>query len=71
MSATTFDPDTYRGWGVRQYNWEFSGSVQHELVKQVSVDVGYFRRIYGNLQVDLQPRPAGLGVRFVHRDGAH
>jgi carboxypeptidase family protein len=51
VSAATFDPATYQGWGVRQYNWEFSGSVQHELMKQVSVDVGYFRRIYGSLQV--------------------
>lgn len=51
VSAATFDPGTYQGWGVRQYNWEFSGSVQHELMKQVSVDVGYFRRIYGNLAV--------------------
>src|SRR5262249_7073295 len=42
-SAGTFDPSTYQGWGVRQYNWEFSGAVQHELIKQVSVDVGYFR----------------------------
>ena len=50
-SATTFDPATYPGWGVHQYSWEFSGSVQHELVPRVSLDVGYFRRIYGNLQV--------------------
>jgi hypothetical protein len=48
-SAITLDPSIYDGWGVRQYNWEFSGSVQHELLEQVSVDVGYFRRIYGNL----------------------
>ncbi len=50
-SAAAYDPATYQGWGVRQYNWEFSGSVQHELVNRVSLDVGYFRRIYGNLQV--------------------
>jgi hypothetical protein len=47
-SAATYDPATYAGWGVRQYNWEFSGSVQHELVRNVSLDVGYFRRIFGN-----------------------
>jgi hypothetical protein len=52
VSAATYDPATYQGWGVRQYNWEFSGSVQHEVIPQVSVDVGYFRRIYGNLQVN-------------------
>lgn len=49
VSATTLDPSIYSGWGVRQYNWEFSGAIQHELVEQVSIDVGYFRRIYGNL----------------------
>jgi hypothetical protein len=52
VSATTYDLATYQGWGARQYNWEFSGVVQHALMKQVSVDVGYFRRIYGNLQVN-------------------
>jgi hypothetical protein len=45
------DPATYRGWGTRAYNWEFSTSVQHEIVPRVSVEVGYFRRIFGNFTV--------------------
>src|SRR5262249_31622471 len=39
------------GWGVRPYNWEFSTSVQHEIVPRASVTVGYYRRIYGNFMV--------------------
>jgi hypothetical protein len=46
-----WDPKTLRGWGVRGYNWEFSAGVQREIVPQVSVDVSYFRRSYGNLTV--------------------
>ena len=48
VPATAFDPNVLRGWGVRTYNWEFSTSVQHEILPRVSVDVGYFRRWYGN-----------------------
>jgi hypothetical protein len=49
--STTYDPELLRGWGKRAYNWEFSGSVQHELMTRVSVNGGYFRRWYGNFTV--------------------
>ena len=48
VPSTTYNPDILRGWGKRGYNWETSVSVQHELLPEVSVDVGYFRRWYGN-----------------------
>ena len=40
------DPDLLRG-----YNWEYSVSVQHELVPRLSVTAGYYRRQFYNLQV--------------------
>jgi len=49
--AATFSKDLMTGWGHRPYNWEFSTSVQHEIVPRVALDVGYFRRIYGNFRV--------------------
>jgi hypothetical protein len=48
IPSTTYDPDILRGWGKRGYNWESSVSIQHELMSNVSVDAGYFRRWYGN-----------------------
>ncbi len=50
--ATTYDPKIMNGWGVRPYNWEFSASVQQEVMPRVSVSASYFRRIRGNFWVE-------------------
>jgi hypothetical protein len=50
--ATSADaPAIVRGWDKRQKNWEFSASVQHELVPRVGIQAGFFRRWFGNFQV--------------------
>jgi hypothetical protein len=47
--STTLDPAIFNGWGSRGYNWEFSASVQHEVIPRVSAEVGFFSRSFGNL----------------------
>ena len=49
--TTRYDPAVSDGWGKRQYNWEYSVSVQHELLPRVSLDAGYYRRVFGNFTV--------------------
>jgi hypothetical protein len=49
--TTFYDPRMLEGWGVRGWNWEFSGGVQHEIIPRLSASVAYFRRIYGNFNV--------------------
>ena len=49
--GSTYDPDLMRGWSKRGFNWEFAAGVQRELMPRVAVDVGYFRRWFGNFQV--------------------
>jgi outer membrane receptor protein involved in Fe transport len=46
-----YDEDMLKGWGKRGFDWEFSAGVQRELLQGVSLDVAYFRRIFGNFQV--------------------
>jgi hypothetical protein len=51
VPGATFDPILMTGYGNREANWEFSAGVQHEVMPRVSVDVGYFRRIWANFRV--------------------
>ena len=48
--AQSFSTDLLSGFGNREANWEYSVGIQHELFTGVSVDVGYFRRDWQNLQ---------------------
>jgi hypothetical protein len=60
-SGTVADHDAVKGFGNRGYNWEFSTSIQQELIPgRVAADVGFFRRWYGNFTVtdDLNVTPA-------------
>jgi hypothetical protein len=47
----TYDPDVLNGWGKRQFNWEFTGTIQHEILPRLGIEVQYARRWYGNLRV--------------------
>jgi hypothetical protein len=49
-SAAQFNNDTRFGYGNRAYDWEFSTSVVHQLTSRVGLDVGYYRRWFGNFQ---------------------
>ena len=39
------------GWGKRNWDWQFSAGVQHEIAPQVAVDVSYSRRSWSNFFV--------------------
>jgi Carboxypeptidase regulatory-like domain len=60
--STSFDPDILSGWGIRPYDWNFGFQVQQQVLPRVSVDVGYFRRIFGNFFTTKNLALAPLGV---------
>jgi Carboxypeptidase regulatory-like domain len=49
--GVSYDPETLKGWNKRDYNWQFSAGVQHELLPRTSVEVSYFRTWFGNFIV--------------------
>jgi hypothetical protein len=50
-TATRFDKEVLEGWGVRPYNWSVGAGIQRQLTRGTSIDIGYFRRWYGNFTV--------------------
>src|SRR5262249_56944499 len=49
--TTRFDPDLVNGWQKRDYNWQTSVSIDHELRPGVGLSAGYFRTWFGNFTV--------------------
>jgi hypothetical protein len=58
--ATQYADDVLRGFGVRNWAWDFSTEVQQQLHSGVSVTAGYYRNWAGNFRVtdNLEVMPA-------------
>jgi hypothetical protein len=54
--TTTVNPDVLEGWGKRNWDWQFSAGIQHEVLPRVSLDVSYSRRWWGNFFVNTHNR---------------
>ena len=50
-SLLSVDPAVTDGWNTREYSWDLNLAVVQEIFPRVSVEVGYFRRTWGNTLV--------------------
>lgn len=64
---TTLDPALVSGWGIRPSDWNIGASVQQQLVRGVSVEIGYYRRWLNNFVVtdNLAQSPSDFGKFYV------
>jgi hypothetical protein len=49
--TTRYSDDAMVGWGRRDYHWDTSLEIQHQIGSSVSVSAGYYRNWYGNFLV--------------------
>ena len=49
--VSRFADDVTTGFGKRPYNWQYSGSIQHELRPNVALQGSYYYTSYGNFSV--------------------
>ena len=45
---TFYDDEVIRGWHTREYSWQASASIEHELSQNLSALFAYYRTWYGN-----------------------
>jgi hypothetical protein len=50
-NITRVNPDTLKGWGVRENDWQWGLTVQQELLPRMSIEVGYARRWFQGVTV--------------------
>ena len=51
VATRRYDPDYLTGSGRREYTWQTSVTVSHELMPRVAVNGGYYRTSFGNFTV--------------------
>ena len=51
--AFSWDPSAREGWGVREFNYQWSASLQHEVRPGFGVTVGYYHTEFHNGQIAL------------------
>jgi len=45
----TTDPALTTGWNSREFSWDLNAGITQQILPRVSVELGYFRRSWGNL----------------------
>jgi hypothetical protein len=50
-NITQVNQDTLKGWGARDYDWQWSMGVQQEVLPRVSADIAYSRRSFHSFTV--------------------
>ena len=50
-SLLTVDPSVTDAWNAREYSWDLNVAIVQEVLPRVSVELGYFRRTWGNTLV--------------------
>ncbi len=48
----SYDPNLLNGWGVRAGDWSLGLSVQQQIFKRMSIEVGYYRRSFDGFTVN-------------------
>jgi hypothetical protein len=53
VPAVSWDPRARTGWGVREFNYQWSAVLEHELRPKFSVTAGYYHTAFHNGQVEV------------------